>query len=101
MPALNHAITLDNAKQIFRTSRSTNSGKEGVAARTGHRRASRNTTLSPTDINRAAAVLVQRLGESAIAGAMLHAHEAELHGRFVEMYNWCRIAESALHRFDA
>jgi hypothetical protein len=39
--------------------------------------------------------------ESAIAGAMLHAHEAELRGAFVEMANWRRIAESALHRFDA
>ena len=56
MPALNHAITLDNAKQIFRTSRSTNSGKEGVAALKGHRRASRNTMLSPNDIRRAAAL---------------------------------------------
>jgi hypothetical protein len=101
MPALNHAVTLDNAKQIFRTSRLTNSGKEGVAALKGHRPASRNTMLSPNDINRAAALLVQRLGESAIAGAMLHAHEAELRGRFVEMDNWRRIAESALHRFDA
>jgi hypothetical protein len=101
MPALNHAVTLDHAKQIFRTSRSTNSGKEGVAALKGHRRASRNTMLSPNDIRRAAALLVQRHGESAIAGAMLHAHEAELRGRFVEMDNWRRIAESALHRFDA
>jgi len=101
MPALSHAITLDNAKQIFRTGRSAKSGKEGVAARTDHRRASRDATLSPNDINRAATLLVQRLGESAIAGAMLHAHEAELSGRFVEMDNWRRIAESALHRFDA
>ena len=97
MPALSHALALDSANHIFhRTSR--------AAAQGGRRqqRASRkSTTLSFNDVNRAAALLVQRFGESAIAGAMLHAHEAELRGAFVEMANWRRIAESALHRFDA
>jgi hypothetical protein len=105
MPALSHALSLDSANHIFRrTNRSTKNGKEGAAAQQSHphRRTSPNTTtLSPNDINRAAALLVQKFGESAIAGAMLHAHEAEIRGAFVEMANWRRIAESALHRFDA
>lgn len=103
MPALSHALALDNASHIFRgTSRSTKSSRESVAAHRRLRGSSRNaTTLSPNDVNRAAALLVQRFGESAIAGAMLHAHEAEIRGAFVEMANWRRIAESALHRFDA
>lgn len=105
MPALSHALSLDSANHFFRrTGRSMKNGKEGVAAPQSHphRRTSRNTTtLSPNDVNRAAALLLQRFGESAIAGAMLHAHEAELRGALVEMANWRRIAESALHRFDA
>jgi hypothetical protein len=66
-----------------------------------HRRASATTVLSANDINRAAALLFEKFGESAIAGAMFHAHEAELRGALVEMTNWRRIAESALHRLDA
>jgi hypothetical protein len=105
MPALSHALALDSANHIFRrTSRSAKSGNETAAAQGGRRqqRASRKSaTLSLSDVKRAAALLVQMFGESAIAGAMLHAHEAELRGAFVEMANWRRIAESALHRFDA
>jgi len=105
MPAFTHALALDSGNHMFRrTGRSTKNGTENVTARQGrsHRRISRNSaTLSPNDVNRAAALLVQRFGESAIAGAMLHAHEAELRGAFVEMANWRRIAERALHRFGA
>ena len=104
MPALSHALALDSANHILRrTSRSAKSGNQTAAAQGERRqqRARKPATLSLNDVNRAAALLVQRFGESAVAGAMLHAHEAELRGAFVEMANWRRIAESALHRFDA
>jgi hypothetical protein len=104
MPNLRHEPAIDRSKAIFhRAARSAKDGREGAQGRRGshHRRTSRKATLSPNDVNRAATLLFQKLGESAIAGAMLHAHEAELRGAFIEMANWRRIAESALHRLDA
>lgn len=104
MPTLRHEPAIDRSKPILhRAARSAKHGGEGAQGRhsSHRRRAWRNATLSPNDVNRAATLLFQKLGESAIAGAMLHAHEAELRGAFVEMANWRRIAESALHRLDA
>jgi hypothetical protein len=57
--------------------------------------------LSASDVDRAAELLFGRLGESAIARAMLRKHDAQLRGAFVEMTNWHRIAESTLLRLAA
>ncbi len=54
--------------------------------------------LSDTNARRAAGVLVHRLGEVAIAMAMLRAQEAESQGRYVEMADWRRIAQAAAKR---
>jgi hypothetical protein len=54
--------------------------------------------LSDTNARRAAGVLVHRLGEVAIAMAMLRAQEAESQGRYAEMVNWRRIAQAAVGR---
>jgi hypothetical protein len=51
--------------------------------------------LSDINARRAAGVLVHRLGEVAIAMAMLRAQEAESQGRYVEMVDWRRIAQAA------
>ena len=63
--------------------------------------ASERRMLSASDVDRAADLLFGRLGESAVARAMLRKHEAQLRGAFVEMANWHRIAESALLRLAA
>ena len=57
--------------------------------------------LSSHDASRAAAVLSARLGEVAVAAAMLRSHEAAERGELIEMVNWRRIAERALRRLDA
>jgi hypothetical protein len=54
--------------------------------------------LSDTNARRAAGVLVHRLGEVAIAMAMLRAQEAESQGRYVAMADWRRIAQAAVAR---
>ena len=54
--------------------------------------------LSDINARRAAGVLVHRLGEVAIAMAMLRAQEAESQGRYVEMVDWRRIAHAAATR---
>ena len=104
MPTLARTPAIDRSKSLFRPARRLT--KAGGEIAHGQRKSQRHrvwqdTILSRNDVNRAAALLFQRFGESAIAGAMLHAHEAELRGAFAEMANWRRIAESALQRFDA
>ena len=54
--------------------------------------------LSDANARRAATALVDRLGEVAIAAAMLRAEEARSAGRYVEMANWRRIAAAAVER---
>lgn len=54
--------------------------------------------LSETNARRAAAVLLNRFGEVAIAAAVLRAQQAQSQGRFEEMANWRRIAEVAAQR---
>ena len=54
--------------------------------------------LSDTNARRAAPALLARLGEVAIAAAVLRAQEAALEGRFVDMANWRRIAAAAAQR---
>jgi len=54
--------------------------------------------LSETNARRAAAVLLSRFGEVAIAAAVLRAQQAQSQGRFEEMANWRRIAEVAAQR---
>ena len=56
--------------------------------------------LTSHDANRAASLLANRLGEVAIAAAVLRAQEAERRGELIEMVNWRRIAEQALRRFQ-
>ena len=57
--------------------------------------------LSSKDISRAAALLSRRLGESAVAAALLRAQAAAIRGAFIEAVNWRRIAERALRRLPA
>jgi hypothetical protein len=52
--------------------------------------------LSEINARRAAGVLLHRLGEVAIAMAMLRAHQAESQGRYREMTDWRRIAAAAV-----
>jgi len=54
--------------------------------------------LSETNAQRAASALLARLGEVAIAAAVLRAQEARLEGRFEDMANWQRIAAAAAQR---
>ena len=56
--------------------------------------------LTVQDACRAAALLADRLGEVAIAAALLRSQEAERRGALIEMVNWRRIAEQALRRFQ-
>jgi hypothetical protein len=53
-------------------------------------------TLCLVDARRAAAALLDRCGNVAIAAAVLRAQEAEARGRYQEMSNWRSIAEAAL-----
>jgi hypothetical protein len=57
--------------------------------------------LSSQDASRAAALLSSRLGEVAIAAAMLNSQQAGERGDLIEMVNWRRIAERALRRHNA
>jgi hypothetical protein len=57
--------------------------------------------LTPQDTSRAAALLADRLGEVAIATAVLRSQEAQGRGELIEMVNWRRIAEQALRRFES
>lgn len=57
--------------------------------------------LTSQDANRAAALLTDRLGEVAVAAAVLRSQEAKQRGELLEMVNWRRIAEQALRRFQA
>jgi len=50
--------------------------------------------LSRIDVHRTAAALLDRLGEVAVAAAMLRAHEAGRAGRYQAMTDWRRIAEA-------
>ena len=52
--------------------------------------------LSETNARRAANALLARLGEVAIAAAVLRAQEARREGRFEDMANWQRIAAAAV-----
>ncbi|MBI3514470.1 MAG: hypothetical protein HY060_10465 [Proteobacteria bacterium] len=54
--------------------------------------------LSDFNARRAARALLARLGEVAIAAAVLRAQQAQSEGRFEEMANWRRIAQAALQR---
>ena len=104
MPTLAHTSAIDRSKSIFSLARRLRKAGSEIAhgeRKSQRRRIWQNTILSRNDVDRAAALLFERFGESAIAGAMLHAHEAGLRGAFAEMANWRRIAESALQRFDA
>lgn len=56
--------------------------------------------LSQIHARRAAAELVNRFGEVAIAAAMLRSQEAQALGHFTEMTNWRRIAAAAAHRCE-
>ena len=56
--------------------------------------------LSESNARRAATALLDRLGEVAIAAAMLRAQEAQSAGRYREMANWRRIAEAAVQHAD-
>ena len=51
--------------------------------------------LSELNAHRAAHALLARLGEVAIAAAVLRAQEAQSEGRFEDMANWRRIAQAA------
>ena len=55
--------------------------------------------LTSQDASRAASLLTQRMGEVAIAAAILRSQEAGERGELIEMVNWRRIAEQALRRF--
>ena len=57
--------------------------------------------LTSQDASRAASLLAYRLGEVAIAAAVLRSQEAEKRGELIEMVNWRRIAEQALRRFQS
>jgi len=57
--------------------------------------------LSETNARRAAAALLHRFGEVAIAAAVLRAQQAQSQGRLQEMANWRRIAEVAAQRAAA
>jgi hypothetical protein len=52
--------------------------------------------LSKNHARRAAGVLLHRMGEVAIAAAMLRAQQAESQGRYREMIGWRRIAAAAV-----
>jgi hypothetical protein len=54
--------------------------------------------LSRIDAHRTAAVLLDHLGEVAVAAAVLRAQEAQVQGRYRAMADWRRIAEAALSR---
>jgi hypothetical protein len=54
--------------------------------------------LSRIDAHRTAALLLDHLGEVAVAAAVLRAQEAQAKGRYRAMIDWCRIAEAALSR---
>jgi hypothetical protein len=56
--------------------------------------------LTSQDTSRAAALLANRLGEVAVAAAVLRSQEAEGRGELIEMVNWRRIAEQVLRRFQ-
>jgi len=56
--------------------------------------------LTSQDTNRAAALFANRLGEVAVAAAVLRSQEAEGRGELIEMVNWRRIAEQVLRRFQ-
>lgn len=56
--------------------------------------------LSDTHTQRAASCLVDRMGEIAIAAAVLRAQQAASQGRFEEMGNWRRIAAAAAERLN-
>lgn len=57
--------------------------------------------LTSQDASRAAVLLTTRLGEVAVAAAILRSQEAEQRGELIEMVNWRRIAEQALRRFQS
>jgi hypothetical protein len=57
--------------------------------------------LSEMNARRAASVLFARLGEVAIAAALLRAHEARAQGRYEAMADWRRIAQAAVERAQA
>jgi hypothetical protein len=57
--------------------------------------------LSQFNARRAATALLDRLGEVAIAAAVLRAQEAQSEGRYQDMANWRRIAEAAAERAAA
>ena len=54
--------------------------------------------LTKIDAHRTAAVLLDRLGEVAVAAAVLRAQEARRDGRYQAMTDWCLIAEAAVAR---
>ncbi len=56
--------------------------------------------LTSQDASRAASLLANRLGEVAIAAALLRSQEAGERGDLIEMVNWRRIAEQAVRRFE-
>jgi hypothetical protein len=57
--------------------------------------------LSDTDVTHTAAVLLDRLGEVAIAAAVLRAQEAARDRRYHAMENWRRIAAAVVGRVTA
>ena len=51
--------------------------------------------LSGIEVHRVAGLLLDRLGEVAIAAAVLRAQQAGAAQRYSAMSDWCRIAEAA------
>jgi hypothetical protein len=56
--------------------------------------------LSRIDAHRTATVLLDRLGEVAVAAAVLRAQQAGRDGRYQAMIDWRRIAEAAAARLE-
>ncbi len=56
--------------------------------------------LSRHHAHRAASALIERLGEVAIAAAVLRAQEAQSQGKYLAMANWRRIAEAAASHIE-
>ncbi len=57
--------------------------------------------LSPDNVDRAARHMVERMGEVALAAAVLHAQMAAAAGDRRHLQDWARIAEAAADRLQA
>ena len=57
--------------------------------------------MSPNQIHRTASALIERMGEVAVAAAILNAQGAHAERRYKASADWYHVAEAALSRIPA